>query len=161
MTLYTHLESPIGPLLLTGNGQALTGLFTSLHRSGNLIQPGWVPDEASFTQAAEQLSEYFAGARREFDLPLDPDGTEFQHRVWEQLRQIPFGETRTYGQIAKVLGDPNASRAVGLANGRNPISIIVPCHRVIGVNQKLTGYAGGLEAKSWLLAHEQPRLAIS
>jgi methylated-DNA-[protein]-cysteine S-methyltransferase len=104
--------------------------------------------------AARQLKEYFAGKRREFALPLRLDGTEFQQRVWGELTKIPFGETRSYGQLAKRLNNPNGSRAVGLANGRNPIAIIVPCHRVIGADGSLTGYGGGLPRKRWLLAHE-------
>jgi methylated-DNA-[protein]-cysteine S-methyltransferase len=104
--------------------------------------------------AARQLKEYFAGKRREFDLPLRMEGTEFQQRVWRELTKIPFGETRSYGQLAKRLNNPNGSRAVGLANGRNPIAIIVPCHRVIGADGSLTGFGGGIDRKEWLLTHE-------
>jgi methylated-DNA-[protein]-cysteine S-methyltransferase len=105
-------------------------------------------------RAVEQLAEYFAGERQEFDLPLDPVGTEFQVRVWRSLAQIGFGETWTYGRQAEWLGRPGASRAVGAANGRNPLSIVLPCHRVVGASGSLTGFAGGLGAKRWLLAHE-------
>ena len=108
--------------------------------------------------AGDQLSEYFAGERTEFDLPLDPVGTPFQHAAWAVLRTIPYGTTMTYGEQAARVGDPNAARAVGAANGRNPLSVIVPCHRVIGSTGKLTGFAGGLDTKAWLLAHEQHTL---
>jgi len=105
-------------------------------------------------EAATQLAEYFAGDRQEFELPLGPEGTGFQRLVWRALATIPFGETRTYGEIARAIRRPAASRAVGAANGRNPISIIVPCHRVVGASGALTGYAGGMDAKQWLLGHE-------
>ncbi len=107
-----------------------------------------------------QLGEYFAGTRTEFDLPLDPQGTAFQRAAWDVLRSIPYGTTMTYGQQAVALGDPNKARAVGAANGRNPIGIIVPCHRVVGASGALTGFAGGLDAKAWLLEHEQ-RVVVS
>src|SRR5690606_5117143 len=106
-------------------------------------------------RAVQQLEEYFAGARTEFDLPLDPQGTAFQHQVWTVLREIPYGETISYGQQASMLGDKNKSRAVGAANGKNPIPIVVPCHRVVGSNGHLTGFAGGLDTKAWLLVHER------
>jgi methylated-DNA-[protein]-cysteine S-methyltransferase len=116
-------------------------------------------------RAATQLAEYFAGARRVFDVPLAPRGTDFQQGVWRELARIPYGETRSYGELARVLGRPSASRAVGAANGKNPISILVPCHRVIAGSGALTGYAGGLDAKRWLLAHEAraraPGLALA
>lgn len=111
-------------------------------------------------RAAAQLGEYFAGERTTFDLELAPEGTEFQQKVWMLLRAIPFGETRSYGQLATKLKRPTASRAVGAANGRNPLGIIVPCHRVIGASGDLTGYAGGLPMKRWLLAHEQRQLSL-
>ena len=111
--------------------------------------------ERVLADAVRQLREYFAGDRRQFDLPLDPEGTEFQQQAWQVLRTIPFGETISYGEQARRLGDVNKSRAVGAANGRNPISIIVPCHRVVGSTGKLTGFAGGLDTKAWLLQHEQ------
>lgn len=111
-------------------------------------------------RAAEQLAAYFGGELTEFDLALAPEGTEFQQKVWRLLRAIPFGETRTYGQLATKLRRPTASRAVGAANGKNPLGIIVPCHRVIGASGDLTGYAGGLPMKKWLLAHEQRQLSF-
>ena len=111
--------------------------------------------------AARQLAEYFAGRRRAFDLPLAPAGTPFQQQVWRQLLQIPFGSTCSYGALARAVGRPSASRAVGAANGRNPISIIIPCHRVIGSDGSLTGYGGGEPAKRWLLDHESPALRLS
>jgi methylated-DNA-[protein]-cysteine S-methyltransferase len=117
---------------------------------------GWVEDGtvAPLAETVRQLAEYFAGARRAFDLPMRLKGTAFQQRVWRELTEIPYGETWSYGQLAQRINKPSASRAVGLANGRNPISILVPCHRVIGANGSLTGYGGGLERKQWLLAHE-------
>jgi methylated-DNA-[protein]-cysteine S-methyltransferase len=117
---------------------------------------GWTEDAAAAPLAAaiRQLSEYFAGSRRVFDLPLRMQGTLFQQRVWRQLAEIPYGTTWSYGELAKRIDNPSASRAVGLANGRNPISILVPCHRVIGADGSLTGYGGGLDRKRWLLAHE-------
>jgi methylated-DNA-[protein]-cysteine S-methyltransferase len=114
-------------------------------------------DHPILRATARQLGEYFAGTRREFDLPLDFRGTDFQRQVWTTLLAIPFGETRSYLDVARVLGNPAAVRAVGAANGRNPISIIAPCHRVIGTSGDLTGFGGGLEAKAWLLAHESPQ----
>jgi methylated-DNA-[protein]-cysteine S-methyltransferase len=121
---------------------------------------GWERDDTAFSDAVEQLEAYFAGERREFDVELDPVGTDFQRRVWDALLTIPYGETRSYGYIAEQIGAPGASRAVGLANGRNPIGIIVPCHRVIGANGSLTGYGGGLERKQLLLDLERGRLAL-
>jgi methylated-DNA-[protein]-cysteine S-methyltransferase len=112
-------------------------------------------------RAAEQLAEYFAGERRVFELPIAPRGSGFQERVWRALVAIPFGETCSYGELARAIGRPSASRAVGTANSKNPISIIVPCHRVIGANGELTGYAGGLPAKRWLLAHERRGIQLS
>jgi methylated-DNA-[protein]-cysteine S-methyltransferase len=105
-------------------------------------------------QARQQLTEYFAGSRTTFDLPLDPSGTEFQRRVWDSLRTIPYGTTTSYGAIARRLGDPHATRAVGAANGQNPIPIVVPCHRVVGAKGELTGFGGGIDRKRWLLEHE-------
>ena len=155
MNSYSWVQSPIGRLLLTSDGRHLTGLYMDVGRSMP-ISRDWVEDGAAGPLAAaiEQLQEYFAGTRRRFDLPLQLQGTEFQQRVWRELTEIPYGETWSYGQLAKRIGMPGASRAVGLANGRNPLSILVPCHRVIGANGSLTGYGGGLERKQWLLAHE-------
>lgn len=155
-TYYTTMDSPVGQILLTSNGNALTGLFMNRHKHGPTIEEGWVEADstAPLTEARRQLTEYFAGERTTFDLPLALEGTEFQQRVWQELTKIGYGETLSYGELASRLGNPNASRAVGLANGRNPISIIVPCHRVVGANGKLTGYGGGLPNKEILLTHE-------
>jgi methylated-DNA-[protein]-cysteine S-methyltransferase len=156
MNSFGYLESPIGRLMLTSNGTALTGLFMEPSRKAPQPADGWVEDLSVAPLAATvlQLREYFAGGRREFELPLHFEGTTFQRRVWQELTEIPYGETWSYGQLARRIGNPSASRAVGLANGRNPISILVPCHRVIGADGSLTGYGGGLERKRWLLAHE-------
>lgn len=155
MNTYCYVDSPIGRLLLTSDGTALTGLFMEPSRKAQSTE-GWTQDATikPLAAAVRQLEEYFAGARREFDLPLRLEGSPFQKRVWRELTEIPYGVTWSYGQLAKRIGNPNASRAVGLANGRNPISILVPCHRVIGADGTLTGYGGGLERKRWLLAHE-------
>ena len=155
MNAFTYMDSPIGRLLLTSDGSALTGLYMEPHRKAQSMD-GWVEDATvePLSAAVQQLTEYFAGARREFDLPLRLQGTPFQQRVWRELTEIPYGETWSYGKLAKRISKPSASRAVGLANGRNPISIMVPCHRVIGADGSLTGYGGGLERKRWLLAHE-------
>jgi len=146
------LNTPIGGVLVTvDESGALIGLYTGRQLSDNL--PG-ERDRARTSPVCRQIDEYFAGSRREFDLPLAPKGTDFQQRVWRALLDIPFGETRSYGEIAAALGVPNASRAVGRANGTNPISIIVPCHRVIGASGDLVGYGGGLPVKRWLLEFE-------
>jgi methylated-DNA-[protein]-cysteine S-methyltransferase len=160
MNIFCYVDSPIGRLMLTSDGTALTGLYMNLYRNKPSKLPGlgddWIQNATidPLPAAARQLKEYFAGKRREFDLPLRMQGTEFQQRVWRELTKIPFGETRSYGQLAKRLNNPNGSRAVGLANGRNPIAIIVPCHRVIGADGSLTGFGGGLDRKEWLLTHE-------
>jgi methylated-DNA-[protein]-cysteine S-methyltransferase len=160
MKVFCYVESPIGRLMLTTDGTALTGLYMNLYRNKPSKLPGvgddWIQNATidPLPAAARQLKEYFAGKRREFDLPLRMEGTEFQQRVWRELTKIPFGETRSYGQLAKRLNNPNGSRAVGLANGRNPIAIIVPCHRVIGADGSLTGFGGGIDRKEWLLTHE-------
>jgi methylated-DNA-[protein]-cysteine S-methyltransferase len=155
MNSFCHVESPIGRLLLTSDGTALTGLYMEPSRKAQSTD-GWVQDAAvkPLAEAVRQLGEYFAGSRREFDLPLRLNGTLFQTRVWRELTEIPYGTTWSYGELAKRIDKPSASRAVGLANGRNPISILVPCHRVIGADGSLTGYGGGLDRKRWLLAHE-------
>jgi len=155
MNAFTYLDSPIGRLLLTSDGSALTGLYMEPSRKAQSVD-GWVEDATvkPLSAAVQQLTEYFAGTRREFDLPLRMQGTAFQQRVWRELTEIPYGQTWSYGELAKRINKPSASRAVGLANGRNPISILVPCHRVIGADGSLTGYGGGLERKRWLLAHE-------
>ncbi len=155
MNLFTHIESPIGRLLLTSDETALTGLYMEPSRKAQSTD-GCTEDAAAapLSAAIRQLTEYFAGSRREFDLPLRMQGTAFQQRVWRQLTEIPYGTTWSYGKLAKRIDNPSASRAVGLANGRNPFSILVPCHRVIGADGSLTGYGGGLDRKRWLLAHE-------
>jgi methylated-DNA-[protein]-cysteine S-methyltransferase len=145
------LDSPIGRLLLTRDGRALTGLYMEPHPR---LPTSARSDPAGFADAEAQLRAYFAGERTEFDLPLAPSGTPFQLRVWEALRTIPYGETATYAELAAAVGKPTAFRAVGAANGRNPISVIVPCHRVIGADGTLTGYGGGLERKRVLLELE-------
>jgi methylated-DNA-[protein]-cysteine S-methyltransferase len=149
---HSYYDSPIGPLLLTGDASALTGLYLAEHV--RIATPRGTRDDAAFAEPVRQLTEYFAGERRTFELPIAPAGTPFQLRVWQLLQGIGYGERRTYGELAAELGNPNAARAVGLANGRNPISIIVPCHRVVGSSGALTGYAGGLTNKQWLLNFE-------
>jgi methylated-DNA-[protein]-cysteine S-methyltransferase len=157
---FTEMESPIGLLQLLGTDQGLTGLFMEKHRHGpeEADQLGWQRDDGFFKEARQQLADYFASRRKTFDLPIDRDalgGTPFQRRVWQELEKIPYGVTISYGELARRIDNPAAVRAVGLANGRNPISIIVPCHRVIGANGTLTGYGGGLERKRWLLEFER------
>lgn len=147
-------RSPIGPLLLTSDGTALTRLHMA--ESNHPVKPGpdWVRDPAPFRDVTQQLDEYFAGDRRAFDLPLALRGTPFQRRVWTALQEIPWGETASYADIARGVGSPKGMRAVGGANGRNPIAIIVPCHRVIAADGTLGGYGGGLERKRFLLELE-------
>lgn len=151
---YTYIDSPLGALLAVRDAAGLTGLYLPTGKRPMTVHPDWVRDDAAFDDVRTQLDEYFAGRRRDFDLPLNAAGTAFQKRVWAALREIPYGETTSYGKTAAALGSPDAARAVGLANGQNPISIVVPCHRVVGANGSLTGYGGGLDAKQWLLAHE-------
>jgi methylated-DNA-[protein]-cysteine S-methyltransferase len=148
---WTVVDSPIDPLLLVGDETGLRELQMEPHAP----PAGAVRDDEALAPAAGQLRDYFAGRRTRFELALSPHGTAFQQKVWLALREIPFGRTTTYGQIAVDLGHPTASRAVGLANGRNPIAVIVPCHRVIGANGSLTGFGGGLSRKRWLLDHER------
>lgn len=143
------VPSPVGPLTLTQEDQALTGLHFGEHPQQGAEGPTPLLEEA-----ARQLEEYFAGQRKEFSLPLAPKGTEFQLRVWQALLQIPYGETRSYGELAAMVGNPKACRAVGGANHRNPLSILIPCHRVVGTKGSLTGYAGGLAIKEFLLKLE-------
>ncbi|HTE17919.1 MAG TPA: methylated-DNA--[protein]-cysteine S-methyltransferase [Armatimonadota bacterium] len=159
MTYYTLIESPIGPLLLTSDGALLTGLYMAPHPHG----PDWTraDDAAPLPEARRQLAAYFDGSSTTFDLPLAFNGTPFQKRVWEELARIPYGVTLSYAELARRVGNSNACRAVGAANGRNPISIIVPCHRVIGSGGKLVGYGGGLTRKEVLLALEARVLAES
>ena len=155
---YSTLTTPVGELMLTADAD---GALTAVHLPGRHgSTDGMQRDDALLEPARRQLTEYFAGERRDFDLPLRPAGAPFQLRVWEQLLTVPYGETASYGEIAAELGAPTASRAVGAANGRNPIAIVVPCHRVIGANGSLTGYAGGLECKRALLDLEVGRAAL-
>ena len=154
-TISTRFPSPLGELVLTASETALTGVYfpTSRHIGGEAKSQVLV-------RACQQLAEYFARTRTTFDLPLDPTGTPFELRVWEELRAIPFGATRSYGEVARRLGDVRLTRAVGAANGKNPIPIIVPCHRVVGAKGELTGFGGGLDRKRWLLEHEGAIMAL-
>ncbi|WP_077799322.1 methylated-DNA--[protein]-cysteine S-methyltransferase [Streptomyces sp. JHA26] len=155
MRQHTVIDSPYGPLTLVAEDGVLCGLYMTDQRHRPPEETFGAHDARPFAEAAEQLEAYFAGDLLDFTLPLRLDGTAFQRTVWEQLRKIPYGETRTYGELAAALGNPAASRAVGLANGRNPIGIVVPCHRVIGASGGLTGYGGGLERKQRLLDFER------
>lgn len=159
-TRYCLHPSPVGSLLLMSDGEHLIGLHTENDKYKPRLQPDWVedPEARPFDQARRELDEYFEGRRQVFSLPLRPAGTQFQRRVWQALCEIPFGETISYGELARRVGSPGAARAVGMANSRNPISIVVPCHRVIGADNSLTGYAGGLDRKRALLAHESAML---
>jgi methylated-DNA-[protein]-cysteine S-methyltransferase len=150
-------ESPVGPLHLFASEEGLTGCYCNTHRDD--LPKAESDAHPLLTQAAGQLAEYFAGQRTNFDLPLAPTGTPFQRAVWERLRSIPYGMTMTYGELAAQMGDAKLSRAVGAANGANPVGIIVPCHRVIAANGHLTGYAGGIEVKRFLLDLENPLFA--
>ncbi len=152
MTLFRlAIESPVGPLLLVAGAEGLTEISFAGHRRRAAEAPG----HPLLKRAAAQLGEYFAGKRQEFELPLAPGGTPFQRAVWKELCTIGFGVTCSYAELARSLGKPAAARAVGAANGQNPIAIVVPCHRVVGADGTLTGYAGGLPAKRWLLDHER------
>ena len=157
---YTVIDSPIGKLTLVATDGVLAGLYMERQRHLPATETFGRPDPAPFAETIRQLDEYFAGNRTSFDLPLAMAGTEFQRRVWDGLCDIPYGETMSYGELAATLGKPAASRAVGLANGRNPISVIVPCHRVVGSTGSLTGYGGGLERKLFLLDFERKNLGI-
>ena len=153
--LYDTVDSPIGPLLLSGDGHALSGLLMDARPA-----PGWRREPTAFAEARDQLEAYFAAELREFDLPLAPHGTPFQLEVWHALTEIPYGQTASYAELAARVGRPGAFRAVGAANGRNPIAVIVPCHRVIGADGTLTGYGGGLERKRTLLELEAGITAV-
>jgi len=150
----TVMDSPIGPLTLVAVDGALTGVYMNEQRHLPKLPTECEHDDGGLVHVVEQLSAYFDGTLTNFDLPIELHGTDFQRRVWSALREIPYGETISYGELARWVGNPKASRAVGLANGRNPVSIVVPCHRVIGADGSLTGYGGGLERKVWLLEHE-------
>jgi methylated-DNA-[protein]-cysteine S-methyltransferase len=160
--LYTSIDSPIGELLLLGDGRVLSGLYMQAGPKPIAVRPRWRRSSAPFGHVRAQLHEYFAGARVTFDVPLMMQGDPFERLVWRALQDIPYGETASYGEVARRIGHPSAARAVGLANARNPIAIIVPCHRVIGADGTLTGYGGGLERKRALLELEsaQARLPL-
>ena len=148
---FTTIPSPVGPLTLVGDGDDLIGLYFDGDPIAGRSRADGIQDDRRLRSAATQLQEYFAGKRTRFDLPLAPRGTEFQKAVWAALLRIPFGETASYGQIARAIGKPAASRAIGGANHRNPIAIVIPCHRVIGADGSMTGYGGGLDHKRLLL----------
>jgi len=159
----TAMASPVGELTLVGSDSGLRAVLWPIERDGRVtfveaVEPG---EHAVLDAAATQLREYIDGERTTFDVPLDLVGTDFQIDVWNALDAIPFGETRSYGELADVLGKPGAARAVGAATGRNPVSVIIPCHRLVGSSGKLTGFAGGLDAKRWLLEHEHPTEQLS
>jgi len=163
-TTFRTMESPVGTITLAGRDGVLTHLRMDDQAHAPADQPHWEPDVDAFAEVVEQLEAYFAGELTEFDVDLRLEGTEFQREVWGALQEIPYGETWSYGQLADHIGKPGAARAVGLANGRNPVGIIVPCHRVIGADGSLTGYGGGLPRKQLLLQLEreraEPRLAL-
>jgi len=154
ITYYHYADTPIGKLLLAGDGKSLQLLGFPCGKMQRRHENDWVEDAKPFKQVTVQLKEYFAGDRTRFELDLTPQGTDFQCEVWQALQEIPYGETWSYGELAKRVGRPKASRAVGAANGVNPIPVIIPCHRVIGSNGKLTGFGGGLPTKEYLLALE-------
>jgi methylated-DNA-[protein]-cysteine S-methyltransferase len=153
----TVIDSPVGPLTVVASQRGVRAVLWPGDDPGRvrLEAPLDDPDHPVVSLAVQQLGEYFAGTRTDFDLPLDPVGTEFQRAAWDALRRIPYGATVSYGEQAQEMGDRRKARAVGAANGRNPISIIVPCHRVVGADGALTGFAGGVATKAWLLAHER------
>jgi methylated-DNA-[protein]-cysteine S-methyltransferase len=155
MIAETRIDSPLGPLRLLADERGLRGLYMQRHQGEPLASGSEdTPEHPILSSAVQQLREYFAGNRRVFELPLAAEGTEFQQRVWQALMALEFGQTCSYGELARAIGQPSASRAVGAANGRNPLSIVVPCHRVIGSDGSLTGYGGGEANKRWLLEHE-------
>lgn len=153
--MYQMPDTPVGPIAVVANGPSITGLYLGEPPERVRDLPRAEPEDVPVATAVRQLDAYFAGKLTEFDLPLDPAGTPFQHRVWAALREIPFGETTSYGELAERIGRPTAARAVGAANGRNPIGIVVPCHRVISSNGTLNGYGGGVRNKEYLLAMER------
>ena len=155
MRTHTVMESPVGPLTLVATDGVLSGLYMDEQRHRPMEELFGPRDDTHAGEVIEQLEAYFAGDLKDFDVPLTLHGTDFQRRVWTELQRIPYGETTSYGELAERMGRPTAARAVGLANGKNPISIIVPCHRVIGSTGSLTGYGGGLPRKRYLLSFEQ------
>ena len=165
-TTFTRFPSPVGELILTASETALKAVFFPVRRNRSAPEAGWVEDDgrgpagALLAAVRRQLTEYFDGTRTTFDLPLDGTGSTFERRVWDLLRTVPYGATTSYGELARRLGDPRATRAVGAANGKNPIPIIVPCHRVVGARGELTGFGGGLDRKRWLLEHEGALLRL-
>jgi methylated-DNA-[protein]-cysteine S-methyltransferase len=160
MLHYDHIDTPIGPLLLVGDGEGLVYIGLPRHGIAQTPPDDAKPGKSRLHAAARELDGYFAGTRQTFDVPLHPSGTPFQLEVWGALLAIPYGQTVSYADIARRIRRPRAVRAVGAANGANPLSIIVPCHRVIGSHGDLTGYGGGLPAKRWLLAHERKHAPV-
>ncbi len=156
ITHYTHLDSPVGPLLLAGADGILMLINFPTGSQALQPRPEWVRESAMFAEAARQLRNYFEGGRTDFSMALEMDGTDFQKETWTALRAVPFGATVSYGELARLVGRPKASRVVGAANHANPLPIVVPCHRVIGSDKSLTGFGGGLETKLKLLALENP-----
>lgn len=156
MRYYDTFDSPCGGMLIAASEKGITGVYFNRQKYHPKRDAGWqhAPDNVHLQKAKKQLAEYFSGKRREFDLPLDPAGSGFQKRVWKAIAGVPYGQTITYGELARRSGFPEGARAAGAATGRNPIGIIVPCHRIVGANGKLTGYAGGLDKKRALLALE-------
>jgi methylated-DNA-[protein]-cysteine S-methyltransferase len=159
--LYATFESPLGELLAVGDGGRLRGLHMQGGRTAITVQPEWEETSEPFMELREQLADYWAGRRTTFDLPLEMEGSPFQRRVWRALQDISYGETISYGELARRIDVPSAARAVGVANGHNPICVIVPCHRVIGADGSLTGFGGGLERKRLLLELEAGVLALN
>jgi methylated-DNA-[protein]-cysteine S-methyltransferase len=157
---YTQLASPIGPLLLVSDAAGLRQIMFAKNGKPAPVNPEWRESTPALSEPIRQLRAYFAGELEAFDLPLAPEGTPFQQKVWDELCKIPYGQTISYGELARRIGNPNASRAVGLANGSNPIPVVIPCHRVIGADGKLTGYGGGLPIKEKLLALERRQLRL-
>src|SRR3954454_5613775 len=158
--IYTTVDSPIGELLLLGDGEVLHGLYMQAGRKPMRINPRWQRDDEAFGEVRRQLDGYFSGALSSFDIPMHLEGSAFQRTVWHALTEIPYGETISYGELARRIGRPELARAVGTANGQNPIAVIVPCHRVIGANGKLVGYGGGLDNKRRLLELEAGELPL-
>lgn len=158
--IYTTVDSPIGELLLLGEGEVLHGLYMQDGLKPIRVRADWQRDERAFGDVRQQLGEYFAGERTRFDVELRMEGGAFQRTVWHALTEIPYGETISYGELARRIGQPDKARAVGTANGANPIAVIVPCHRVIGANGKLVGYGGGLDNKRRLLELERGLLTL-